>query len=168
MAGVTIGPDGSMNWVGEPAVKKPRKSSTKQSNFEWYGDDVMREVQKRLPWAVREAAQIVQDSAQALAPVDDGALRTSIVVEQINEHSAKVGPSIFYDVYVEYGTGIHAKGKSGAKKIPWAYKHPKYGWITTKGNVAQPYMRPAADKNRQKVADVLKVAIGQAVTAGAK
>ena len=138
------------------------------TKMEWYGDDVIREVQKRLPWAVREASQIVQDSAQALAPVDDGALRTSIVIEPINEHSAKIGPSIFYDAYLEFGTGIYAKGKSGAKKIPWVYKHPKYGWITTKGNVAQPYMRPAADNNRKKVADMLGVAIGQSVVAGAK
>ena len=138
------------------------------TKMEWYGDDVIREVQKKLPWAVREASQIVQDSAQALAPVDDGALRTSIVVEPINDYSAKIGPSIFYDIYVEYGTGLYAQGGKGRKDVPWRYKHPKYGWITTKGNVAQPYMRPAADNNRKRVADTLKVAIGQAVTAGAK
>ena len=136
--------------------------------MEWYGDDVLKSVKQKLPWAVRQASIIVQGAAQAYVPAPTGALRSSIVIEEINEHSAKIGPSIFYDAYVEFGTGIYAKGKSNAKKIPWVYKHPKYGWITTKGMVAQPYMRPAADNNRQKVADTLKVTIGQAVMAGAK
>ena len=137
------------------------------TKMEWYGDDVLREVRKRLPWAVNEACVIVQGAAKALAPVQDGGLRGSIVIEEINEYSAKIGPSIEYDAYVEFGTGLYAEGGKG-RKTPWVYKHPKYGFIRTKGMVAQPYMRPAADNNRQRVADTLKVAIGQAVTAGAK
>ena len=139
------------------------------TKMEWYGDDVIREVQKKLPWAVNKASLIVQGAAQAYASgsVDTGALMGSIVIEKINDYSAKIGPSIFYDIYVEYGTGKYAEGGKG-RPTPWRYKHPKYGWVTTRGMVSQPYMRPAADNNRQRVADTLKVAIGQAVTAGAK
>ena len=109
--------------------------------MEWYGDDVIREVNKRLPWAVREACVIVQGSAKGYSPVDTGALRDSITIEPINEHSGKVGPAMEYDIFVEMGTRRMA---------------------------AQPYMRPAADNNRKKVAEILKVTIGQAVMAGAK
>ena len=137
------------------------------TKMEWYGDDVIRSVQKKLPWAIRQAAQIVQDAAIPLAPWDSGALASSIVIEPIDDHSMKVGPSIFYDIYVEYGTGKYAEGGKG-RPTPWTYKHPKYGWVTTRGMVAQPYLRPAADKNREKVARELGVTIGQAVTAGAK
>ena len=71
------------------------------------------------------------------------------------------------DIYVENGTGEEAENGEG-RPTPWTYKHPKYGWVTTRGMVAQPYMRPAADNNREKVAEELGVTIGHAVTAGAK
>ena len=137
------------------------------TKMEWYGDHVLREVKKQVPVAIRKAAEIVQDAAIPLTPWDSGALATSITIEPIDDRSMKVGPSIFYDIYVEYGTGEYAEGESRAKKIPWVYKHPKYGWITTRGMVAQPYMRPAADNSREKVAEELGVIIGHAVTAGA-
>ena len=112
------------------------------TKMEWYGDDVIRSVQKKLPWAVREACVIVQGAAKALSPVDTGALKGSITIEPINDYSGKVGPAMDpYDIYIETGTRKMA---------------------------AQPYMRPAADNNRKRVADMLGVAIGQAVTAGAK
>ena len=142
MAGVTIGPDGSMNWVGEPAVKKPRKRTRKQGGFEWYGDDIVENVKNALPIAIKKACVIVQGSAKGYSPVDTGALKGSITIEPINEYSAKVGPAMDpYDIFVEMGTRKMA---------------------------AQPYMRPAADKNRERVARQLGVVIGQAIKAGAK
>ena len=112
------------------------------SRMEWYGDDVTRAVKQKLPWAVREACVIVQGAAKVLSPVDTGALKGSITIEPINEYSGKVGPAMDpYDIFVEMGTRKMA---------------------------AQPYMRPAADNNRKRVADMLGVAIGEAVRAGAK
>jgi HK97 gp10 family phage protein len=136
------------------------------TKMEWYGDDVIREVRKQVPVAIRKAAEIVQDAAIPLTPWDSGALAASITIESIDDHSLKVGPSIFYDIYVEYGTGEYAENGKG-RITPWTYKHPKYGWVTTRGMVAQPYLRPAADNNREKVAAELGVIIGHAVTAGA-
>ena len=120
MAGVNIGPGGKM---------------------EWYGDDVIKSVKHELPKAIREACKIVEDAAQNLSPVDTGALKGSITHEPIDDHSAKVGPSIEYDIHVEMGT----------------YKM-----------AAQPYLRPAADNNRARVARELGVTIGQLVIAGGK
>ena len=142
MAGVTIGPDGSMNWVGDAPSKSPRKRTTKQGGFEWYGDDVINNVKNALPIAIKKACVIVQGSAKGYSPVKTGALKGSITIETINEHSAKVGPAMDpYDIYVEMGTRKMA---------------------------AQPYMRPAADKNRERVAKQLGVVIGQAAMAGGR
>ena len=120
------------------------------TKMEWYGDDVIRSVKKKLPVAVRKACVIVQDAAQLLSPIKKGALMGSITIEPINEYSAKVGPSIAYDRRIELGF-------VGADSLGRIYNQ-----------AAQPYLRPAADNNRQRVADELGVTIGQAVVAGAK
>lgn len=71
--------------------------------------------------AVRKAAFDVQAQAKQRAPVDTGALRTSIGVEMTGPLSAEVATAMDYAEYVEYGTS-----KMGA----------------------QPYMTPAAEAVR--------------------
>lgn len=52
---------------------------------------------------VRKAAYDVQRGAQALAPVDTGALRGSITTDFAGL-AAEIGPTVEYGVYVELGT----------------------------------------------------------------
>ena len=111
------------------------------SRMEWYGDDVIRSVKQSLPVAVTKACVVVQGAAKGYSPVDTGALRDSITYEMVSDNEGKVGPSIEYDIYVEMGTRKMA---------------------------AQPYLRPAADNNRAKIAKELGVTIGQAAMAGGK
>jgi len=59
-----------------------------------------------------------------------------------------VGSRLEYAIYVEYGTGIHAEG-GGGRKTPWTYFSEKYGFVTTSGMVARPYLRPALDSKRK-------------------
>ena len=53
---------------------------------------------------VRKTAHDVQADAQSRAPVDTGALRSSIGVTSRGALSATVSPSVNYSHYVEFGT----------------------------------------------------------------
>lgn len=53
---------------------------------------------------VRKSAHDVQADAQSRAPVDTGALRSSIGVTSRGALSATVSPSVNYGIYVELGT----------------------------------------------------------------
>lgn len=67
---------------------------------------------------VKKATLDVQARAQQLAPVRTGTLRRSITSQFPSDLSGRVGPSVHYGIYVEFGTR-----RMGAR----------------------PYMRPAAE-----------------------
>lgn len=59
--------------------------------------------------AVRKTAFDIQADAQALAPVDTGALRNSISVDITGDGrslsmTAEIGPTVEYGIFQEYGT----------------------------------------------------------------
>lgn len=98
-------------------------------------DKRLKDIASRLP-AVPEKAvpqMIVQTKQQVIAnaPVKSGDLRRSIqheIVEEITAKGSEVRGRIYadmgiapYALWVNYGTGIHAKGEGGsrAEKIPW-------------------------------------------------
>lgn len=73
---------------------------------------------------VRRTAFAIQGDAQALAPVDTGALRSSISTTITGDGrggtmTAEIGPTVEYGIYQEYGTSVMA---------------------------AQPFMAPAFDR----------------------
>lgn len=108
--------------------------------------------------AVEESCQVIEDAAKAMCPVDTGALRDSITheVEELPKTiRGTVGPHTDYAVYVEFGTGVRGSSSPGAGPGPYSSTWP--------GMVAQPYMRPAADENREKVFDTFKVRVGEAL-----
>lgn len=95
---------------------------------------------------VNKTALEVQNRAKKNAPVDDGDLRASIVIEPfMSGFSIDVGSRLFYAPYVEYGTGIHAEHPSiPGRSTPWVFKHPKTGdFVYTRGFMAQPFLLPA-------------------------
>lgn len=74
--------------------------------------------------AVEDTARDIERVASQLAPVDTGALQTSIEVFGVmgsGERTIEAGQSLDYAAYVEYGTARQA---------------------------AQPFMTPAAEQNR--------------------
>lgn len=81
-------------------------------------DTASQVVESRASSAVGKAAADIRAQAQYIAPVDTGALRSSITVKNISSLESIVGPTVNYAGYVEYGTS-----RMGA----------------------QPYMRPAAE-----------------------
>lgn len=82
--------------------------------------------------------------AKRLCPVDTGNLRNSIthVVDE-QEPAAIIGTDSEYGAYVELGTGIYAEG-GGGRPTPWVYQDAKGNWHYTRGNKAQPFLKPAA------------------------
>lgn len=86
----------------------------------------------------------VEDYAKKLCPVDTGNLRNSIthVVDE-QEPAAIIGTDSEYGAYVELGTGIYAEG-GGGRPTPWVYQDAKGNWHYTRGNKAQPFLKPAA------------------------
>ena len=122
------------------------------TKMEWYGDDVIRSARASIPVAVRKACVIVEGAAKTNASgfVVTGALMNSITHEMVSDHEGKVGPAVVYDRRIELGfVGTDSLGR-------------RYN------QAAQPYLRPAADSNRARVARELGVVIGQGVEAGGK
>lgn len=75
--------------------------------------------------------------AQAAAPVDTGALKSSIGID-IDGLSYEAGPTVEYGAYVELGAGPHEI------RNPW-------GWgddvvIMHPGNAPEPYLGPGFDR----------------------
>jgi HK97 gp10 family phage protein len=111
--------------------------------------DAGRFVSSKITPAVIEAtsdiAQIVLLEAQALCPVDTGALRDSGRVDVQDSGAVAVGTVTFekyYAAYVEYGTGQRGAASPGAGPYPYSPTWP--------GMPAQPFLRPALDTVRSE------------------
>ena len=86
----------------------------------------------------------VEDYAKKLCPVDTGNLQNSIThLVDDQEPAAIIGTDSEYGAYVELGTGIYAEG-GGGRPTPWVYQDAKGNWHYTRGNKAQPFLKPAA------------------------
>ena len=99
---------------------------------------------------------VAEGYAKKLAPVDTGNMRNSIthmVDEQ--EPAAIIGTDSEYGAYVELGTGIYAEG-GGGRPTPWVYQDAKGNWHYTRGNKAQPFMKPAAADHAGQYRDILE------------
>lgn len=98
--------------------------------------------------ALEECGLVAEGYAKKLAPVDTGNLRNSISHKVDPEEPAVyVGSNSLYAAYQEFGTGIYTEG---GRDTPWVYQDEKGNWHWTRGNKAQPFLKPAvADHARQ-------------------
>jgi hypothetical protein len=107
---------------------------------------------------LEDVAQVAQRIARARVRVDTRDLQNSIEVHRIGPQTYTLEAGEAHGVYNEFGTGIYfdassfaaAGGAPGAtgRQTPWVYRHPRYGFITTRGMSPQPYMAPAAEESR--------------------
>lgn len=114
-----------------------------------------------LEGAIGKACALVEAEAKKKAPKDTGALRRSITSKVDTSGSDIVGivyTPLEYAPYVEYGTGLFAEER-GRKDVPWCYQDDKGNWHTTSGQKPQPFMRPALNENREKIAQLIKEGI---------
>ena len=99
---------------------------------------------------------VAEGYAKKLCPVDTGNLLNSIthmVDEQ--EPAAIIGTDSEDGAYVELGTGMYAEG-GGGRPTPWVYQDAKGNWHYTRGNKAQPFLKPAAADHAGQYRDILE------------
>lgn len=103
--------------------------------------EAMREAALR---ALERCGEQAEGYAKDLCPVDTGQLRNSIshVVDDAENavYIGVPGGPTSYGAYVELGTGIYAEG---GRPTPWVYQDAKGNWHWTRGNKAQPFLKPA-------------------------
>lgn len=97
--------------------------------------------------------------AIVLVPVDTGDLKNSITFYVDEEEKVVyIGTPKEYGIYVEMGTGMYV---DGGRKTPWVYKDEKTGeWVTTKGQKAQPYLKPAITDHIDTYKNIVKDEMG--------
>lgn len=109
---------------------------------------VLKAMQQAVEKALEECGLVAEGYAKKLAPVDTGNLRNSISHKVDPEEPAVyIGTNAEYGPYQEFGTGIYTEG---GRDTPWVYQDEKGNWHWTRGNKAQPFLKPAvADHARQ-------------------
>ena len=105
---------------------------------------------------INKGLYMIEIDAKILCPVGVSGLLRAKITKEIDKEKleGRAGENVEYAPYVEFGTGIHAEGGKG-RKTPWVYK-TKRGWFFTHGNVPQPYMRPAYEKNIKQIMAMFK------------
>lgn len=96
---------------------------------------------------LEKACLVVERSAKTKAPVQTGALRSSIT-HKVSQGSLEgtVGTAIDYAPYVEIGTGIYSS-MGGGRQGGWLYVDASGQGHFTMGSRPQPFLKPAVDEN---------------------
>ena len=100
--------------------------------------------------ATLKGAQDVQRLARQFAPVDTGELRESIAVELPIERrglAARVGPTVFYGLFVEFGT---RGGQSGTRTTDSRGRSRSVS-RTHPGTPPRPFLLPAFRLERKRI-----------------
>ena len=77
-------------------------------------------------------ARVIEFHAKRIAPVDTGALRNSIMLDEVAPERAILGPHVEYAEYVEFGTSRRG---------------------------ARPYLRPAVDEHEREIVAAIEAAV---------
>lgn len=110
--------------------------------------------------ALETVGLVAEGYAKKLCPVGTGNLRNSIThaVDE-EENAVYIGTNTEYAAYVELGTGIYA---DGGRPTPWAYQDAKGHWHWTRGNRAQPFLKPAASDHAREYQGIIDSTIRNA------
>lgn len=111
----------------------------------------------------------VQDYAQLLVPTGTadstgiegyvgGALKQSLTYAlDLAKKTVTIGSNLFYSVYVELGTGVHATNGNG-RKTPWVWKDFNGKWHFTRGmraaNEGKGFLRPAVEEHIDELREI--------------
>ena len=104
--------------------------------------------------ALEECGLVAEGYAKKLAPVDTGNLRNSISHKVDPEEPAVyIGTNSSYAAYQEFGTGIYTEG---GRDTPWVYQDEKGNWHWTRGNKAQPFLKPAVAGHARQYRQIIE------------
>ena len=122
-------------------------------------DKVLEDFEEACLRALERIGGQAEGYAFDLCPADTGDLRGSLdhTVDE-EEKVAYIGTPKEYGIYVEMGTGMYV---DGGRKTPWVYKDEKTGeWVTTRGQKAQPYLKPAITDHIDTYKNIVKDEMG--------
>lgn len=116
--------------------------------------EILREFGEAVQRALERVGEQAEGYAKSLAPVDTGQLRNSIshAVDE-SEPAAYIGTNLEYAPYVELGTGQY---NPQGRPTPWVYQDAKSDWHWTKGNPAQPFLKPAVSDHAQTYRNIIE------------
>lgn len=125
--------------------------------FEDNSKQIKDQIRKTAELAMEEALLLVESQAKALASVDTGEMRDKID-HKINNKSGsiegQVGSPNEHAIYNEFGTGEHAS-KGNGRKGGWVYRGKDGRFYFTRGQKAQPFMRPAFRRNKNNIKETI-------------
>ena len=124
--------------------------------FDDYSPQVLAEMHDAVLRALERIGEQAEGYAKDLCPVDTGQLRNSIThAVDDGEQAAYIGSNMEYAPYVELGTGIYTEG-GGGRPTPWVYQDAKGNWHWTRGNPAQPFLKPAVADHAQTYRNIIE------------
>lgn len=128
--------------------------------FNDYSAEVLDEMHDAALRALERVGMEAEGYAKDLAPspgkTGTGALKNSITHQVVeNENAVYIGSNLEYAIYQELGTGIYAEG-GGGRPTPWVYQDAKGNWHWTRGNPAQPFLKPAVADHAQTYRNIIE------------
>ena len=115
---------------------------------------VLKAMQQAVEKALEECGLVAEGYAKKLAPVDTGNLRNSISHKVDPEEPAvSIGSNTSYAPYVELATGIYAEG---GRPTPWVYQDANGNWHWTRGNKAQPFLKPSVADHQKQYSQIIE------------
>ena len=128
--------------------------------FNDYSADVLNEFHDAVLRALERCGEQAEGYAKDLAPVDTGNLRNSISHKvDDGEPAVYIGSNTSYAPYVELATGIYAEG---GRPTPWVYQDENGNWHWTRGNKAQPFLKPAVADHAKEYQSIIKTELENA------
>lgn len=116
--------------------------------------EVLAALQEAAERALEKCGLVAEGHAKRLAPVDTGNLRNSITHKvDPAEPAVYIGTNTSYAPYVELATGIYAEG---GRPTPWVYQDENGNWHWTRGNKAQPFLKPAVADHAKEYQSIIK------------
>ena len=110
--------------------------------------------------ALERCGMEAEGYAKDLVPVDTGNLRNSISHKvDDGEPAVYIGSNTSYAPYVELATGIYAEG---GRPTPWVYQDENGNWHWTRGNKAQPFLKPAVADHAKEYQSIIKTELENA------
>lgn len=121
---------------------------------------VLAAMQQAVERGLEKCGLVAEGYAKKLAPVDTGNLRNSISHKvDLEEPAVYIGSNTSYAPYVELATGIYAEG---GRPTPWVYQDANGNWHWTRGNKAQPFLKPAVADHAKEYQSIIKTELENA------
>ena len=128
--------------------------------FNDYSAEVLDAMHEAVMRALERCGMEAEGYAKDLCPVDTGNLRNSISHKvDDGEPAVYIGSNTSYAPYVELATGIYAEG---GRPTPWVYQDENGNWHWTRGNKAQPFLKPAVADHAKEYQAIIKTELENA------